>query len=145
MTTVFSTAVVEIPTTTTTLNVEYEETVIVELGVIGPLVLHKFELPLNIGIEANELQASLFAIVHAANQFPGVKGGLQRRAKIASPTKDPVAVGDAHGTGGVVVGHGIAGIGAADVGAQGAAEAVGVFFCIQKIVLGLGIFRLGIR
>jgi collagen type VII alpha len=36
MTTVFSTAVVEIPTTTTTLNVEYEETVIVELGVIGP-------------------------------------------------------------------------------------------------------------
>ena len=36
MTTVFSTAVVEIPTTTTTLNVEYEETVIVELGVLGP-------------------------------------------------------------------------------------------------------------
>lgn len=36
MATVFSTAVVEIPTTTTTLNVEYEETVIVELGILGP-------------------------------------------------------------------------------------------------------------
>ncbi len=36
MSTVFSTAVVEIPVTTTVLNVESTQTEIVELGLIGP-------------------------------------------------------------------------------------------------------------
>src|SRR5437763_3835100 len=107
-----------------------------EHRVVDPGLLHKFELTLNIAIEANEVQTTVCAVIdHDIFQAMAIR---------TATSQDAVTVRRVQ-SGRRIRAERITRIGAADVGSDWASDAVRIFAVVAEVVFVLqrGIILLG--